>query len=252
MSAKTMAQALGSKQKRLACLALAGACALSCGVIAAAAVNTSEAEALTYTGFLSQKQFDGKHVAYLGQKTETCAALIGSTPSNVKVTNKKVATIPYSGPSELYVDFKAKGSTKITYKVNGKTHTSSWTIKKFTNPFATFKTGSKNLKSYGSAANFNGTITGYDQAPIYTGIQKDIVYQDGTAQGDSIKGLQTGKKLVVKASKGWKIYSINSGGMKIKNGQVIPKGTGSVSVIMQNKQDKTLVHYVVSNTSDWG
>lgn len=232
-------------------LALIGACAMGCGVVAAG-VTAGQAEALTYSGFLSMEQFDGKHVVYFGQKTETAAVLTGMTPSNVKVSNKKVAVIPYSGPGELYVDFKKIGTTKVTYKVKGKAHTSTWIVKKYSNPFATLKSGSKDLKKFAGASYFDGTITGYNSAPIYTGVQKDIVYQDGTSSGGSISGLKSGQKLVVKPAKGWKIYSLNIAGNEIKSGSVVPKGTGTVSVVMQNKKDKTIVNYNISDNSMWG
>ena len=240
---------IGPRQGRVLCVALAGACALGCGVAMAGATAT-QADALTYTAYLTMDQFDGNHVAYLGQTTETLVFTgNGVTPTDLKSSNKKVAVFPVEGiPASLYVDFKKAGTTTITYKVNGKKHTSKWTIKKFTNPFATFKSGSKNLKSAGSAAALNGTITG--QASVYTLEGKDFLYQDGTAQGDSLD-LQEGKKLIVKPSKGWKVYHINMGGKHVKSGTVVPKGTGTVTVLMQNKKDKTIVNYTLSG-GEWG
>ena len=238
--------------KKLLCVALAGAVATG---FSFAMMNAApaKADALTYTGFLTMKQFDGNHVAYLGQTTETCAFTgSGVAPTKVTISNKKVAVTPYNGPSELYIDFKKVGTTTITYYIKGKKHTSKWTIKKFTNPFATFKTGTANLKKYGKASYFNGTINGRGASKIYTGAPKEFMYQDGTAQGTCVDTpLQTGKKLVVKASSGWKVYGIYSDSKAIKSGAVIAQGTGTVHVLMQNKKDKTIVHYSVMN-NEWG
>lgn len=250
---KTAEWGLRAASKKVLCVALAGAVAtgFSFAMMNAAPVR---ADALTYTGFLTMKQFDGNHVAYLGQTTETCAFTgSGVAPSKVTISNKKVAVTPYNGPSELYIDFKKVGTTTITYYVKGKKHTAKWTIKKFTNPFATFKTGTTNLKKYGKKAYFNGTITGRGASKIYTGATKDFVYQDGTAQGASLpEGLQVGKKLIVKASSGWKIYGLYADTKAIKSGATIAKGTGTVSVLMQNKKDKTIVHYTITNNDEWG
>lgn len=250
IQSKTVGQSLQLKGKRLLCLALAGACAASFGVVAAA-VTASEANAMSSTAYLTLKQFDGSHVAYKGQTTETLAATGNSeAATKVKSSNKKIGVISYSGPGGFYVDFKKVGTTTVTYNFGGKAHTSKWTIKKFTNPFATFTTGTKNLKSYGKAKYFNGTVTG--QASIYTGCKKDFVYQDGTAAGDVLPvSLQLNKKLVVKPSSGWKIYNLNADGKTIKSGAVISQTTGTVHVLMQNKKDKTIVHYAIAS-STWG
>ncbi len=233
-------------------LALIGACAMGCGVVAAG-VTAGQAEALTDT-YLTMKQFDGKHVVYLGQSQRTGMGVStdGQVATNIKVSNKKVATTPYPESGQLYVDFHKTGTTKITYKVKGKMHTSTWTVKKYSNPFATLKSGTKDLKKYTGKGYFDGSITGYGAAPIYIGVQKDIMYQNGTAEGQSISGLKSGQKLVVKPAKGWKVYSLNIAGNEIKSGSVVPKGTGTVSVVMQNKKDKTIVSYNISDNSMWG
>ena len=145
--------------------------------------------------------------------------LNGKKISAAKSSNKKVATVKVktydNGMTSLLVTKKKAGTTKITYKLDGKKKTVKLKVVKWKNPVKTFKVGSKNY-----ASKFKKSA--------------------GSHAASSVAG----KTVKVEAASGWKVKRIvaytNNGVKIVRNGKKTPADTGQVVVALKNTKTKAV------------
>jgi len=164
-------------------VALACACVLLAGCLAAVALSPSNA--LAEPDAISDFKGTMKLAFLDGDNAHTYWAKGEGKIKSAKSSNKKVATVKVKnsdGFSQLIVTQKKTGTTKISFKLDGKKRTVKLVLAKYANPAKSFKIGSKQLvKKYNKHRYCLGP---YDWETI------------------------VGKKITVKAKSGWKVAGI--------------------------------------------
>ena len=215
----------------LAALALASIMVVALGL----SLNVGEAWAGGAPGAPTIKDLSGKSftVMYKGEGYDTGYRYYSADKkkiTNVSSSNPSVATagaMHYGSYYGLQVQISSVGTTKISYKINGKKRSVNYVVKEYANPFASFKVGGKD---YTSA--FNPGSIKYSSAYVVAG---------------SLSG-----KLSVKLAKGWKLVKAWVPGKKIKyvkNGSKISKTKSIGLYIKKGKQKEQIWLTAMSQAS---
>lgn len=225
------AKAISKPFATLAALALASIVVVALGL----SLNVGEAWAGGAPGSPTIKDLSGKSltVMYKGEGYDTGFRYYSADKkkiTNVSSSNPSVATAKathYRSYYGLQVQINSVGTTKISYKINGKKRSVNYVVKEYANPFTSFKVGGKN---YVSA--FNPGSIKYSSAYVVTG---------------SFSG-----KLSVKLAKGWKLVKAWVPGRTIKyvkNGSKISKVKSIGLYIKKGKQKEQIWLTALNQTS---
>ena len=207
---------------------------LACAAVLAASLfaGAGQAWAVSYSTFGA---FGGKActVSYkgkahdLGYRVYVPTEAQGEKPTNIKSSNAAVATakaVKFQAAAgsvyHLRVTLKKAGTTKLTFKHNGKSYAVKYVVKSYTNPLSTFKVGSKDYASY-----FN---------------PKKLGKGCDTSSTSSVAVEGFSGKASVKAKSGWKInyMSMHSNVIAMggfKNGDKLDN-MGQLDISLTNKK----------------
>lgn len=135
--------------------------------------------------------------------------------TKVKSNNTKVLKVLDTMDGYLYLQTMKPGKATLTFRLNGKKKTVSIVVKKYKNPFASYKVNGKNYASR---------------------FKKQCAGSIGLNNTSSISG-----KVKITPAKNWQVKRIEAyvpgGGKtfrKVKNGAKLPDGTTTVTAIMVN------------------
>lgn len=163
----------------------------------------------------------------LGYRDFYSGKVAGKKITDVKSSNKKVATAKvleqsYDGNTNYYlrVTMKKAGTTKISFKHNGKKYATKFVVKKYSNPISSLKVGSTEYASYCDPGKL-GTSCYY-------------------ASPTNVPVKAFAGKVSVKPKSGWKVTSIltypkDVGYKEIKNGGTT-KSTEMLGVLLENNK----------------
>ena len=117
---------------------------------------------------------------------------------------------------------KKPGTSKLSYKYRGKTHTLKVQVRKWQNPFLSFKIGSTENK-----AQFKK-------------------YESGSSA--TLRG-----KVKIKLAKNWVLLDIrtNYGTKSVKNGSKVDLDDGTLSAIVMNKKTKAVRAFYLDSPTSW-
>lgn len=209
-------------------MAVVFGCMLAVACLALLAANPDNALARNF----DVKDYKGtQHLTYLKSDNEQYIwGFDGEKITKAKSSNKKVATVKVGktdGQYFLTVKEKKPGTTKITFKVDGKKRTVKLVLTKYENPVKSLKIGSKQMaKKYNSYR-----------------------YR---ADGDTSYSI-AGKKIAVKAAPGWKLKAIYVGNWetdkvkKVKSGYKFKQDEYPGDIEFKNTKTKAIerIQYVL-------
>lgn len=220
------------------------ALALALGLSSSVGVNRAWAggddsldvlSAKTYTLSYKGKAHDTGHRDYF--PTEAMDKKITSVKSSKKAiaTAKACKMMQCDGSAVYYlrVTLKKAGTTKISFKHNGKSYAVRYRVKKYANPLGSLKVGSRDFVSYCNLGKLDGNCSYASNANVPV---------------SAFSG-----KVRVKVKSGWKInqiivYPKNSGSKVIKNGRKV-KDAWQLGVLLENKKTGQVENLYLSASS---